>query len=499
MKKILAILLILILGVSTAFASNANLFDSDKLSMEKFLNITNIYDCTLSDSFAAFINTSKLVKTVGFNDHGQLGNAVLDSSSTLTDVAGLTNIIKVAAGDDFIIALTQVGKVYAWGKNDRGQLGLGDTEDRKVPVAINSLSSVMDIAVGDNFAVAIKYDGSVWTWGANEFGQLGLGDKTDRLSPEKIQNFVSCAAAYAGNSHVAVLTGSAKMYVWGKNDYGQLTLGHTDEVLSPVNAADIQYATDYALGDDFTAIVKSSGLIYVCGKNDRGQLGLGHNETVTKLTSINSLRSVFAIDAGRNHMAAITSAGVGYAWGANDHGQLGTGDYTDSDIPVRIPFSSVKTEVKCGGYSTLFMTGAGPVYFAGNLVNSLTEPVVRPEKPASISDIGILIDNKWFITDVEPIIINGRTMLPMRAIFEEYGATLDWNDSSKTATATLGNTVVTVAIGGAVAYVNDQPKELDSPAVIVNSRTLVPVRFISEALGFTVDWDADERVVIINR
>ena len=201
-------------------------------------------------------------------------------------------------------------------------------------------------------------------------------------------------------------------------------------------------------------------------------------------------------------MAALSFSGVPYTWGRNDVGQLGAGNYDNSSVPVKIQAPSTFTDLKCGGYSTVFVAAAGPLYFVGNFIKSDENkevPELRPAKPDSIKDIGILIDNEWFITDVEPVIINDRTMLPMRAIFEEYGATLEWNDSSKTATATLGDTTVTVAIGGSIAYVNDQPVELDSPAVIVNSRTLVPVRFISESLGFKVDWDGDERVVIITR
>ena len=504
MKKILAILIILSLSVSFVYASSEKLFETDKLSMEKFLNISNIYDLTLTDSFASVITTSKLVKTTGFNNHYQLGNAMSGDSDFLVDVNGITSVIKVVGGEDFAVALTQAGKVYVWGKNDRGQLGLGDTENRAVPVSIASLSSIMDIAAGDDFVVAVKYDGSVWSWGANDYGQLGLGDKIDRLVPTRIENILTTAAVYAGNSHVAALAGTAKIYVWGKNDFGQLGLGNTDECLVPTIAPEFQSALDYAFGDDFSAVVKGSGIVYVCGRNDYGQLGLGHTNAVTTLTEIPTLRSIYKVEAGKDHMAALSFSGVPYTWGRNDYGQLGSGNYEDKYVPEKVQAPSTFTDLKCGGYSTAFVAAAGPVYFMGNLVKSKEtvneeKPVVRPSKPASIKDIGILIDNKWFVTDVEPVIINDRTMLPMRAIFEEYGATLDWNDSSKTAIATLGNTTVSVAIGGKIAYVNNQPVELDSPAVIVNSRTLVPVRFISEALGFKVDWDGENRVVIITR
>lgn len=499
MKKILA--LILIFAFATIGVSAETLFAENRTLFEPLQSFTNMYDCTISDSFASFITASKNVKTLGYNQDGQLGVASSGNTAELIDIPGINNIIKVESGEDFVIALTQVGKVYAWGKNDRGQLGIGNNVDMKTPVPVNDLASVMDIAVGDNFALAVKYDGTVWAWGANEYGQLGLGDKEDRNLPTQISSLATSAAVYAGNAHAAVFTGAAKIFVWGKNDFGQLGLGHTNECMEPVAAPEFQSGIDFAFGDDFSAVLKGSGVIYVCGKNDEGQLGLGHYDDVHVLTPINSLRQIAAIDAGRNHMAAFTYSSVVYTWGSNKFGQLGTGDLASSNVPVKNALSKTKTDIKCGGYSTVVATGAGPVYYAGNFVSDDEEvqTLVIPEKPESIQDIGILIDNEWFITDVEPIIINGRTMLPMRAVFEEYGATLDWNDSSKTATATLGDKVVSVSIGGTTAYVNGTAKELDTPAVITNDRTLVPVRFISEALGFKVEWDGEKRVVIITK
>jgi len=101
------------------------------------------------------------------------------------------------------------------------------------------------------------------------------------------------------------------------------------------------------------------------------------------------------------------------------------------------------------------------------------------------------------INDTDPIIKNDRVLAPMRAILEALGASLSWDEASKTATATRGDTVVTVTIGKNIATVNGEPEELDAPAVINNQRTLVPVRFIAESFGFHVEWDNKNRVVII--
>ena len=104
---------------------------------------------------------------------------------------------------------------------------------------------------------------------------------------------------------------------------------------------------------------------------------------------------------------------------------------------------------------------------------------------------------------VNPQIINDRTMVPMRKIFETYGAKISWNDATRTVVATTDEKEITLTIDNPVSTVKDlatgevETVTLDSAPVIVDSRTLVPIRYISESLDKTVGWDNDERVAII--
>ncbi|WP_341302848.1 copper amine oxidase N-terminal domain-containing protein [Lysinibacillus sp. FSL H8-0500] len=95
-------------------------------------------------------------------------------------------------------------------------------------------------------------------------------------------------------------------------------------------------------------------------------------------------------------------------------------------------------------------------------------------------------------------VINGRTMLPMRSIFESLNATVAWDASKQTVTASRGNTTIQLKVGSKKAFVNGKETYLDSPAVMINSTTMVPVRFIGEALNLPVEWDAFLRVVKIS-
>ena len=100
----------------------------------------------------------------------------------------------------------------------------------------------------------------------------------------------------------------------------------------------------------------------------------------------------------------------------------------------------------------------------------------------------VTVNGKTLTFDSAPIVQQGRTLVPLRAIFEALGATVDWQPAAKTVTATKNDTVIQLIVGGQ-AYKNGQEVTLDVPAKIINGRTLVPLRFVSEALGATVDWN----------
>ena len=97
-----------------------------------------------------------------------------------------------------------------------------------------------------------------------------------------------------------------------------------------------------------------------------------------------------------------------------------------------------------------------------------------------------------------PTLMNGRTMVPLRGIFESLGAQVNWNASSRKITATKGVTDVQLGIGDNRATVNGKNVYLDAPAMIIRGSTMVPLRFVSEALGADVKWfEATQTVSII--
>lgn len=85
------------------------------------------------------------------------------------------------------------------------------------------------------------------------------------------------------------------------------------------------------------------------------------------------------------------------------------------------------------------------------------------------------------VLDVPAQTINDRTMIPVRAIFEALGAEVSWNGDTQTVTAVWDDIVISLQIGSNLLFQNREAKELDLPAQLVDSRTLVPVRAVTES------------------
>lgn len=101
------------------------------------------------------------------------------------------------------------------------------------------------------------------------------------------------------------------------------------------------------------------------------------------------------------------------------------------------------------------------------------------------------------LSSVQPRLERGVTLVPMRGIFETLGATVDYNGTTKTITAQKDGTKITLTVNNKTAYVNGKSYKLDVPAKIIRGTTLVPVRFISEALQATVDYNGSLEEVTI--
>lgn len=130
---------------------------------------------------------------------------------------------------------------------------------------------------------------------------------------------------------------------------------------------------------------------------------------------------------------------------------------------------------------------------------------IKNEGGYTKQDIGIYVNGTKVKTEVAPVMVNDRVMVPLRAVLESEDIYVDYDEDTKIVSAEyhssnlFPNTELFIKAGEDFATVNGEKVALDSPAVVIDGRTLVPLRVCSEAFGFKVDWMEDENAVILTR
>ena len=321
-----------------------------------------------------FLSESGLVRAVGANGSGQLGDG-----STTPSAAGVTvslaGVVMVAAGSSHSLALKGDGTVWAWGANDAGQLGLGDTTPRTTPVQVSGLANVVAIAAGDEHSLALKADGTVYAWGLNAHSQTGGpcgSTATNTLTPSAVAATLASASPCtpgaplsavvqiaAGGAFGVALRSDGSVWAWGDNTFGQLGNGTTADSALPVAVPGLA-ATAIAAGGNHALALKPDTRAVAWGRNNAGQLG--NNTTTDSSTPVDvslppqpglpalPTKAIAILAAGGEHSLIVYQGpGAAAAFGNGSSGQLGTGTTTSFDVVFEV-----------GGYTDAAGVFAGP-------------------------------------------------------------------------------------------------------------------------------------------
>lgn len=125
--------------------------------------------------------------------------------------------------------------------------------------------------------------------------------------------------------------------------------------------------------------------------------------------------------------------------------------------------------------------------------------MVLPAVAAASPSITIYIDDEVYDFAPSPIMVEDRTLVPMRAMFEALGAIVEWEPETRTAIGCRDGVIVRLPIDSDIPTVNGVEKKIDVPARIIENRTFIPLRFVSEAFGDDVKWEGVAQIVSVTR
>lgn len=123
---------------------------------------------------------------------------------------------------------------------------------------------------------------------------------------------------------------------------------------------------------------------------------------------------------------------------------------------------------------------------------------VSPSSQAMIQSIAVHVNGETVpFSDARPQRVNGRVLVPLRGVLEQIGADISWNEATQTVKARMGEREIELQLGSRTAQVDGRSVTLAVPAMRIGGSTMVPLRFIGEALGVRVDWNEATQVVDI--
>lgn len=194
----------------------------------------------------------------------------------------------------------------------------------------------------------------------------------------------------------------------------------------------------------------------------------------------------------------MTESDISETWMTNTENttlRIRSGPSTDSQKIGSLPHGTVVTVTeKRNGWGRIEHEGT-----VGWISLEYAVQVVDDRIIMTVDSFDATVFGEQVQTDAMPIIANDRTVLPVRFISEALGAKVAWNETEQKITVVSGDTVITMYINSDIAYIGDTAVTLDCAPFMQDGISYAPVRFIAEALGAAVEWDAPTKQITITR
>lgn len=397
---------------------------------------------------------------------------------------------------------------------------------------IEVLYNVKDVCLSpyQDTKVVLMLDGTLYNWGDSVLGYDGPFDEV-KIPQAVLNNVVSIDCGY---NHVGALTADGLLKVWGYSwfyDYFHNRMNIDDFEVDDVK--------QFEIDNNSFAILKNDGSLWILGYWSKDKGGYDSKGVYEKLYFIDS--DVKQIDLRSGNLAYVKNDGSLWMIGSNYCGEMAQPrallEYTFS--PIKIMNGVEKVSLSVG--NTMILKTDGTVYSVGDIVqadvpeyigdniiaidfpymwkrdgtllklvhesdvfrqyyykyNVIKSPIDVKMPDDIYKPIQVNYNGKNIAFDQQPIIENGRTLVPLRAIFETLGANVQYDDASKCIIATKNDITSVLKIGSDLMYVNGKEIRLDVPIKLVNNRTLVPVRSIAETFGCNVIWNENDSSISV--
>ena len=474
----------------------------------------------------------------------------------------LTDIKSVAAGKEHSIALTNSGEIFTWGNNSYGQLGIGCSAIRKSPQRIAVVPGAVSISSGYGYITLCKNDGTVCELPLGATGKRNSLIQPIKVTNLKNARYIDGRSAIDRNGYVwtwayneknakkipdlSGITAIKKSFalkndgtIWSFSSYRSKELKNVIAFdLDPVriNGSPFgEYSNLIVLKKDGTAWKIPTFLLD--GLAEGTDLKL---EEASKIISIIAgaknivapnyvLKSDGTVSCGREIISDLKDIRSISTYSDSKLFTLkNDGTIWLSDDYYKVDGITNSIGITVGGrdlWDTDFMNGEilhqffavvekdGSVFVWGNnedgLFNNFGTNMNTPVKVCS-SDAVLQIDStsmsfKGEECEVDPgrtttpVIENGRTLVPLRNIIEKFGGTVKWDGITKTVTIISDSNTIELQIDSTIARINSEERVMDVAPCLINSRTMLPLRFISENLGISVEWNNEYRTIYLNK
>ena len=434
--------------------------------------MSDVKTAVAGSSYTLAIKNDGTLWAWGNNAWGNFGNGT-KSQTNKTPIKITDNVEKVCVGDNTTFIIKTDKTLWGCGWNNDFKLGSGyGMLDECELSFIKILDNVSDVFIPEMLAAgfALKTDGTLYAWGTDHILEsldppaevpdirqwidysvwYPIRIDTNIAECEFVDDVLHCLKNNGTYTYYATETFNYSTFYVNQSRYESK---NSKKLVYPTESISISIGNYTLYTKNGITNLYGNGALYVSAIGDDVV-----SKNSNKLLFNNFYYAEFSKNPDVQGVFVITRDGNLWAWGGNSYGNIGAGTNSSYDKPTKI-------------------MNLGSVTITPNVVVN-GERIIFPDQKAILKD--------------------GRTLVPARGVFEAMGAKVDWDGNTQTVTVSNASRKVKIIIGKNYITVDGKTKQIDVPAQLINGRTMIPVRAVAEAFDCKVGWDGSTDTATIN-